>query len=137
MLSGPRCGGMSGNGKVKNPAAVVSQHQKHVQHLESDRSHRKEVDRHHSLDVIFKEGPPRRGWWFVIADHVLAHARFADGNTKLEQFAVNPRRAPQRVVAAHRTNLRIKDRTSAGTAGRPGLPRRIFHVQNSWKPLRC
>jgi hypothetical protein len=27
--------------------------------------------------------------------------------------------------------------TSAGTAGRPGLPRRIFHVQNRPKPLRC
>ena len=34
----------------------------------------------------------------------LAHARFADGNAKLEQFAVNPRCAPERVVAAHRTN---------------------------------
>ena len=33
--------------------------------------------------------------------------------------------------------VQIKDRTSAGTAGRPGLPRRIFHVQNRPKPLRC
>ena len=80
----------------------MSQHQKHIQHLESDRRHRKEVDRHHSLDVIFKEGPPRLRWWLAVADHVLAHARFADGNAKLEQFAVNPRCAPERVVAAHR-----------------------------------
>ena len=42
----------------------------------------------------------------MVADHVLAHARFADGNAKLEQFAVNPRCAPERVVAAHRTNQR-------------------------------
>ena len=41
-----------------------------------------------------------------MADHVLAHARFADGNAKLEQFAVNRRCAPERVVAAHRTNQR-------------------------------
>ena len=41
-----------------------------------------------------------------MADHVLADARFADGNAKLEQFAVNPRCAPERVVAAHRTNQR-------------------------------
>ena len=40
----------------------------------------------------------------AVADHVLAHARFAEGNAKLEQFAVNPRCAPERVVAAHRTN---------------------------------
>ncbi len=39
-----------------------------------------------------------------MADHVLAHARFADGNAKLEQFAVNPRCALERVVAAHRSN---------------------------------
>ena len=33
LLSGPLCGGMSGHGKVKNPAAVVIQHQKDIQHL--------------------------------------------------------------------------------------------------------
>jgi hypothetical protein len=54
--------------------------------------------------VIVEEGPPSLRWRFAVADHVLAHARFADGNAKLEQFAVNPRRAPERVVAAHRTN---------------------------------
>jgi hypothetical protein len=32
---------------------------------------------------------------------------------------------------------RIKSRTSLGTAGRPALPRRIFQVQKSRKPLRC
>ena len=40
----------------------------------------------------------------MVADHVLAHARFADGNAKLEQFAVNLRCAPERVVPAHRSN---------------------------------
>ena len=39
-----------------------------------------------------------------MADHVLAHARFAAGKAKLEQFAMNPRCAPERVVPAHRTN---------------------------------
>src|SRR5688500_16223829 len=33
--------------------------------------------------------------------------------------------------------IRIKSRTSRGTLGRPGLPRRIFHVQNNRKPFRC
>ena len=39
-----------------------------------------------------------------MADHVLAHARFAAGKAKLEQFAMNPGCAPERVVGAHRTN---------------------------------
>src|SRR5260370_41734813 len=33
--------------------------------------------------------------------------------------------------------IRIRSRTSFGTLGRPGLPRRILHVQNERKPLRC
>ena len=34
----------------------------------------------------------------------LGSPRLADVDVKLEQLAVNPRRAPQRIVAAHRTN---------------------------------
>ena len=44
LLRGPLRRGISGDGKVENPAAVVSQHQKHIQDLESDGRHRKEVD---------------------------------------------------------------------------------------------
>ncbi len=32
---------------------------------------------------------------------------------------------------------RVCSRTSPGTVGRPGLPRRIFRAQNRRKPLRC
>ena len=42
----------------------------------------------------------------AMANHVLADARLAEGNAKLEQFAMNPRCAPERVVPAHRTNQR-------------------------------
>ncbi len=60
----------------------------------------------------------------MVADHVLAHARFADGNAKLEQFAVNPQCAPERVVPAHRTNQRSdirRDRRSPRPSS-PNLP---------------
>ena len=40
-------------------------------------------------------------------------------------------------IGFSRLSRRIKSRTSIGTAGRPGCPRRIFQVQNSRKPLRC
>src|SRR5215831_5771951 len=36
-----------------------------------------------------------------------------------------------------RLSIRINWRTSFGTAGRPGLPWRIFHLQNRPKPFRC
>src|SRR4051812_9597577 len=31
----------------------------------------------------------------------------------------------------------MSSRICCGTLGRPGFPRRIFHHQNNWKPLRC
>jgi len=40
-------------------------------------------------------------------------------------------------VGFSRLSRRINSRTSFGTAGRPGLPWRIFQVQNRPKPLRC
>src|SRR5215471_9883953 len=36
-----------------------------------------------------------------------------------------------------RLMVRINWRTSLGTAGRPGLPRRTFRAQNRRKPCRC
>src|SRR5438105_10638982 len=45
------------------------------------------------------------------------------------------RGAPQRGLL--RLNIRIRSRTSCGTLRRPGLPRRIRHLQNKRKPLRC
>ena len=95
---------MSGHGKMENPAAVVCQHHKPIEPLESDGRHRKEVDRNHGLDLIVEEGPPSLRWRSAMADHGVAHARFAEGNAKLQQFAMNPRCAPERVVAAHRSN---------------------------------
>jgi len=70
--------------------------------LATKNHNRKEVHRNDGLHVIFKEGPPSLRWRFAVADHVIAHARFAEGNATLEQFAVNPRCAPERVLAAHR-----------------------------------
>jgi hypothetical protein len=52
----------------------------------------------------------------------------------LQQFAVNARRTPARVIALIN---RISSRISCGTLGRPGLPRYIFHLQNRREPFRC
>jgi hypothetical protein len=45
------------------------------------------------------------------------------------------RGAPLSGLSRH--NRRIRSRTSFGTAGLPGLPRRSFHVRNRRKPIRC
>src|SRR4051812_44038719 len=54
--------------------------------------------------MVLEERSPRLGRWFPAADQILAHAGFAHIDAQLEQFAVDPRRAPERVLAAHRPN---------------------------------
>ena len=55
----------------------------------------------------------------------LGSPRLADVDVKLEQLAVNPRRAPQRIVAAHRTNQGSDVRRDCGSPRPPppNLPR--------------
>jgi hypothetical protein len=55
----------------------------------------------------------------------------------MPSFSSSPwiRGAPQSGFS--RLIFRINWRVSFATVGRPGRPRRIFHVQNSRKPLRC
>src|SRR5665647_363922 len=51
--------------------------------------------------MIMKERLPPLRWWGSSPDHILGHARLADIDTELEQFAMDPRCAPQRIGNAH------------------------------------
>src|SRR6516164_4443860 len=82
----------------------MSQDQKYVKHLKTNGRHREEVDRYHTLEVILQEGPPGLRRWLAASHHILANTGLADVNVEFEQFAVDARRAPQRIVAAHLAN---------------------------------
>ena len=77
---------------------LMRQHQKHVQDLEPDRRHDEEIDRHQCFQVIIEERPPGLRGRRSTPDHVLADARLADVDAELEQFAVNVRSAPERIL---------------------------------------
>src|SRR5260370_7715549 len=79
---------MGGDVEMRDPSSVVSHNQEHVQDLKPDRRHSEEVDRHHSFDVILKEGPPVLRRRLRPAYQVLAHAGLADINAEFEQFTV-------------------------------------------------
>src|SRR5450759_4683015 len=104
LLSGPLGRRMCGDVEMHDPPAVVSQHQQYVQHLEPNGGHGEEVDGHHRLHVVLEEGPPCLRRWIPTADHVFAHAGLADVNAELEEFPVDARSAPNRVLAAHLPN---------------------------------
>jgi len=118
LLGGPFCGGVRRDAEVQDPAALVGQHQEHIQNLKPDRRHGEEVDRHHGLEVILQEGAPRLGRRLPVPGHVLADAGFPDVDTELEQFAVNAGSTPERVVPAHPAN---QVAAVFGNAWSPGL----------------
>jgi hypothetical protein len=95
---------MSGRGEMENPATVVRQDQEYVQHLKANAWHREEVDRYHGLEVILQEGAPGLRRWLAASHHILGNTGLADVDAQLEQFAVDARRSPQRMVAAHLAN---------------------------------
>src|SRR5664279_2327493 len=90
--------------EMHSPPVVVTQHQEHVQHLKANGRHREEVNGHRGFQVVFQEGPPRLRRWTPTAGHVFVDACLADVNAEFEKFAVDARRAPKRVLAAHLPN---------------------------------
>src|SRR5262245_53761328 len=86
---------MGGHIEMDNPPSIVSQHQEHVQDLETNRRHGEEIDRDHALDVILQEGLPGLRGWIAPAYEVLAHAGFADVDAQLEQFPMDAWRTPE------------------------------------------
>jgi hypothetical protein len=91
---------------MQNAPTVVRKHQEHIQDLEPDRRHRKEVDGNQGLQEIVEECPPSLGGRLVEAHQVLTYAGLADVDAELEQLAVNPRSAPEWVLTTYGANRR-------------------------------
>ncbi len=58
LPSGSFRGRTNGNAKMQNAPPAMRQYQEHVQDLEADGWHRKEVDGDHGLHVVVKKGSP-------------------------------------------------------------------------------
>jgi hypothetical protein len=63
-----------------------------------------EVDRSQLRYVIVEERSPSLGGRLRIADHVFGNGRLRNLNAEFQKFAVYPRCAPERILAAHRSN---------------------------------
>ena len=104
------------------PAGVTQDHQA-VEQLERDSAYDEEVQRSDARNVIAQESLPTLGRWSPAPDHIPADGRFSDFDSKHQQFAVDPRCTPQRVLAAHppnkRSNLTINSWTAADVAELP------------------
>jgi hypothetical protein len=66
--------------------------------------------------VVPQKGAPSLTWRFTPLDHVLGDARLRDFKPELEQFAVDARRSPKRVLDAHPPDQRTEVRLDLGGA---------------------
>jgi hypothetical protein len=104
LVSRPLGVRMCRDSEVNYTTTLVRQHEKHIEDLKPNRRHGEEVYRYKAVDMILEESAPGLARRLAISHKVFAHARFANVDAELQQFAMNARRAPARIVFAHASN---------------------------------
>ena len=96
----------------------MGKHKEHVEHLKGHAGNGEEVDRNHAAEVIAKEGLPVVGRAGTTArDHVSGDGSLSNGDTELEQLAVDPRSTPQRIGLVHLPDQDNDVRANGSPAG--------------------
>jgi hypothetical protein len=95
---------MSRDVEVDNAPSIMCENDKHEQNFKPHCMDGEEVDGNQLRYVIVEERSPRLRWWLRTADHVFGDRSLGDLNSKFEQFAVDPRRTPKRILTAHCSN---------------------------------
>jgi hypothetical protein len=82
-------------------SAVEPDDDEGIERVETDSWNNEQVHGSNVRRVVVQEGPPSMAGWRPSFDHVLGDARLRDVKPELEQFAVDARRAPRRILNAH------------------------------------
>src|SRR5262249_40005907 len=110
---------MSRDVEVDNASSMMRENDKHEQNFKPHCMDGEEVDRSQLRYVIVKERSPRLRWWLGMSDHVFGNRGLRDLNSEFQQFAVDARRTPKRVVTAHCSNQIASFLWNLGTSGSP------------------
>src|SRR5271168_277694 len=92
---------MSCDAKPQNLSSAVPHDQQSIEQAKRDCRHDEQIHRGDPIGVVAEERPPALGWRVSSPRHVLGHAGLSDINAELEEFAMDPRRSPQRIGNAH------------------------------------
>src|SRR6266849_5678694 len=103
LTSNPFRGRVSGCSKGHDLPPAVTQDQQTVE-PERDRRDHEQIHRRDAVSMITKKGPPALGRRSPPSRHVFCNGCLADLDSKLEEFSVDPRCAPQWVGDAHVPN---------------------------------
>src|SRR6202051_1686470 len=82
-------------------SAVEPDNDEGIEQVETDSWNNEQVHGGDVRRVVTQEGPPSLAGWPPSFDHVLGDARLCDFKPELEQFAVDARRTPKRILHAH------------------------------------
>jgi len=85
----------------QQPSSTMTHDKKRKKAPERQGRNRTEINRRNGIRMIAQECPPRLRWRSPMFGHVLGDRRFSEFEAKLEEFAVDARGAPQRIVFAH------------------------------------
>src|ERR1039457_1399360 len=77
------------------------QNQQAIEQTKRDCRHNKQIHRRDAVGMIMKECLPPLRWRASSPSHILGHARLSDIDAELEQLAIDPPRASQRIGNAH------------------------------------
>jgi hypothetical protein len=121
--------------EMEHPAAMMGKDEEDVEHLKVNGGNGQEIDRNHAGKVITQESFPVVGRGATAArDHIVGDGSLRDGDTELEQLAVNSG-SPHNGLA--RFIFRIKAMVAGAMVFRPVLRGWLFHRQKSRNPALC
>src|SRR5271170_2561550 len=95
---------MFGHTRVNDFPAIMGEDDRNVEQPKGRAGYEEHVDGGDPLGLVVQETAPSRRRRPSSSHHVLGNRGLADLNAELEQLAMNPRRSPERVGAAHLPN---------------------------------
>src|SRR5450631_718916 len=103
---------------------AVPHDQQAIEQTKRDCGHDEQIHRRDAVGMIMKERLPPLRWRASSPGHILGHARLSDIDAELEQFPMDPRRAPHSGLAMliSRISRRISGGHNWPAATAPRLP---------------
>ena len=99
------------------PSSVVTKNDHGIQQLKRHGRDREHVNRGDDRHMVPQEAAPSRGGSLRAPREVPADSSLADVDAELEQFAVDARRASERIGASHPTDQSVDFGTRLGASG--------------------
>src|SRR5215470_14592961 len=101
MPSEPDLGRVLGDLEMDDSSSMVIKDDHGIQQLKRRGHYHEHVDRRDGCHVVPQEAAPSRGGSVTAPRKVSADSSLAHLDAELEQFAVDARRTPERIGAAH------------------------------------